>query len=264
MTWLADAADRLAGGREDRCAHHDTHRMEVIDVCLADHLVDDVPRIDLGWHQPVYLGDSVEGYCPADQEVSRSISSQGVWEGFGSCLAAQLLHCDRATVVDFGANVGWYTNLAGAFGHDVLAVDADIENIAAIEAGWWTNDWTGELAACRGWIGQACDVLPAAPIRLVKADIEGAEASAVAVLLASLTEGSIDFMLMEVTPMMGSVDYLDTLQSCGMRGYVLPDKRYPPDLFADDPLGATMDWGPLAAHTIERQADVLFIREGLL
>ncbi len=259
MTWLADTASLLAGGQEDRCALHDAHVLTTVDVDLRSHGVPDYPTGELGWVQPVYLGESVPGYCTADQEVSRSIASQGVWEAFGSLLAAQILVCEPGTVVDVGANVGWYSNLAGSFGHDVLAIDADEENIAAIEAGWWMNDWQGRLATCRGWIGPESVQVEPHPIRLLKVDLEGLEPCALGVFARSLAAGLVDYVLAEVSPVLGDVSWVDDLVGIGYRAYRVPEKSFPVHVFESDPVAATLDWGPLARHHITYQADALFV-----
>lgn len=261
MTWLTATAALLAGGREDRCAIHKTHRMLTVEASL-DHELHDWPTARLGWEQPVFVGEPSEGYCTADQDVSRSIVLHGCWEAFGSLLAAQILACDRAVVVDVGSNVGWYTNLAGAFAHDVLAIDADEANIAAVEMGWWANDWQGGLATCRGWIGHQSPQVEPHPIRLMKIDIEGLEEQALAVFARCLP--TTDFVLAEVSPVLGSVEWVEQLCSLGFRGYRVPEKGYDVRFFEADPLAATIDWGPLDQHDIDHQADALFVREGVL
>jgi hypothetical protein len=237
--------------------------MTTVDASLT-HDVPDWPTAELGWRQPIYLGESVPGtFCPSDQDVSRSIAQHGCWEAFGTLLAAQLLRWVPSTVVDVGANVGWYSNLAGSFGHDVLAIDCDAENIVAVEAGWWANDWQGRLATCHGWIGPESPQVDPHPIRLLKIDIEGAEQWALGVFARSLGAGLVDFVLAEVSPVMGEVGWVEDLIGIGYRAYRLPEKGYDVRAFEADPLAATIDWGPLAMHDITHQADVLFVREGL-
>lgn len=266
VTWLAESADRLSGGKADHCTYHREHSWSFATADLLHHPIADWPTCPLQWVQPVYVGPSVAGYCPADQDVSRTIASCGIWDGFGSVLAAQILYCDRSTVIDFGANVGWFTNLAGAMGHDVLAVDADQENIDACLLGWEVNEWTGDLRATRGWIGPESDLLDPHPVRLAKVDIEGAEPHAVAVLASMISKGSIDFLMMEASPIFGDdVRWTEFITGGGRyRGYVIPTKGYDVDAFTADPMGATLDWGPLPAMQIDQQADVLFVRGDLL
>jgi hypothetical protein len=213
--------------------------MTTVDASLT-HDVPDWPTAELGWRQPIYLGESVPGtFCPSDQDVSRSIAQHGCWEAFGTLLAAQLLRWVPSTVVDVGANVGWYSNLAGSFGHDVLAID------------------------CHGWIGPESPQVDPHPIRLLKIDIEGAEQWALGVFARSLGAGLVDFVLAEVSPVMGEVGWVEDLIGIGYRAYRLPEKGYDVRAFEADPLAATIDWGPLAMHDITHQADVLFVREGL-
>lgn len=276
MTWLIDAAVALSGGRADTCATHELHTSRLVDVDLAAHPLDDCPRTEgVGWTMHVFDWETyagTEGYCTGDQEVSKAIATQGVWEPFISALACQLLDTEGPrVVVDFGANVGWYSMLAAGFGCSVLAVDADPLNCLALRnslkfmeaAGWAPTD----VAIVRGWIGPdtpALSGVDAPPVRLAKLDIEGAEGEGVRVLRWLIGMHSIDYVVAEVSPVFGSVDWVDWMRRAGYHPFRIPDKGYPLREFEADPLAATIDWCPMEVHTIDGQADVLFVREDLL
>ena len=65
-----------------------------------------------------------------DKYISAALLSSGVWEPFVTRVYqhALTLHPDAA-VVDVGANIGYYTLLAAAMGHSVVAVEPQHENL---------------------------------------------------------------------------------------------------------------------------------------
>ncbi|RUS69798.1 hypothetical protein EGW08_022444, partial [Elysia chlorotica] len=65
-----------------------------------------------------------------DKYISAALLSSGVWEPFVTRVYQQalVLHPDAA-VVDIGANIGYYTLLAAAMGHSVVAVEPQLENL---------------------------------------------------------------------------------------------------------------------------------------
>ena len=73
-------------------------------------------------------------YCTAQDETSHSIASQGIWEGYETLAALEIL-TDPAggIVVDLGAHVGWYTMLAASVGREVVAVESNPENVRLLE-----------------------------------------------------------------------------------------------------------------------------------
>lgn len=268
MTWLADAASRLAGGppHPPCAAGHPCHATVTLTIG-GPHAVPDWPQLPPVWFRlDVFAADAyqgVSGYCPADSEVSRGLLAAGCWEAFESCLALWLLDTDAdpgSVVLDFGANVGWYSMLAASRGYDVLAVEAD-ETIAAVcEANLARYDDPG-LAVCRGWIGP--DTVPLEPgprVRFAKVDLEGAEGEALRVLEPLLAEGLVDYLLVEVTPAFGDGAYeaVNLLQRHGYVGYTIPDKGCDPVAFARDPLAATLAQ-PLGVLDFG-QANVLWCR----
>lgn len=69
--------------------------------------------------------------------VSRAITRDGIWEPDISRLVLKSLQPndgrEKGTLVDIGANIGWYSMLALAAGHRVVAIDAFSANIALIK-----------------------------------------------------------------------------------------------------------------------------------
>ncbi|GFN98414.1 hypothetical protein PoB_002492000 [Plakobranchus ocellatus] len=65
-----------------------------------------------------------------DKYISAALLSSGIWEPFVTIIFQQALtlHPDAA-VIDIGANIGYYTLLAAAMGHPVLAVEPQRENL---------------------------------------------------------------------------------------------------------------------------------------
>ncbi|GFR71693.1 hypothetical protein ElyMa_003819800 [Elysia marginata] len=65
-----------------------------------------------------------------DKYISAALLSSGLWEPFATRAYQQALtfHPDAA-VVDIGANIGYYTLLAAAMGHSVVAVEPQRENL---------------------------------------------------------------------------------------------------------------------------------------
>jgi len=268
VTWLAEAAEWLAGGQpHPPCAAGHTHHATVSLTVSGSHAVPDWPVLPPVWFRlDVFAADAyegVDGYCPADSEVSRGLLAHGVWEGFESALALAILDADKnrdSVVLDFGANVGWYSMLAASRGFDVLAVEADLTIAAVCEHNLarWADDG---LHVCRGWIGSDTHPLTPGPrVRLAKVDLEGAEAEAVRVLEPLLATGLVDYLLVEVTPVFGDGAYeaVNLLERHGYQGFVIPDKGADPCVFAADPLAATLAQ-PLGVMDFG-QANVLWCR----
>lgn len=98
----------------------------------------------------------------ADEHVSESIATAGVWEPFESELILRLLGAFGAdgTVpifVDCGANIGWYSVLAGVNGAKVVAFEPMPANAALLRENHDRNEfptvrssWNRRWATARG------------------------------------------------------------------------------------------------------------------
>lgn len=256
MTWAAEAADKFRSNRTrlNSCdAGHDHHDTKVVHIDLSGYwpLVPDYPPIPNGLEQEfdlvIYDWEKYDGtpmYCSGNDSVSASIDTQGVWEGFESVLALAILRDGSrdGLVIDMGSHVGWYTMLASGAGYEVLAVDGDRENLDLLQ---WSTELNGfeNVRTAHGWIGADTPTLsPDGPnVRLLKADIEGAEDEALRICYPLFTAGKIEYAFLEISPEF-SPHYPDTVQTimdCGYDAYFIPDKGTPIELFSADPLGYT-------------------------
>jgi hypothetical protein len=240
MTTLADVAAVLTGGWESACeAGHPYHDTVTVEIALdGPTLVPDFPSVPHGfasrwtmevWDSPTYQGQ-IGVYCTGQDETSLSLSTQGVWEGFETVLALELLSTPGA-VIDIGAQVGWYTMLAAVNGHPVLAVEADIQNLDLL----WRNvermGLTDLVVPCRAWIDvDTPDVTDSPQVRLLKADIEGLEREAVRVVEPLLLRQRIDWLMLELTPSFPGADVggvVDNLNEVGYDTFLVPTKGHP-------------------------------------
>lgn len=261
--WLAAAArtlERSTGTHPPCSVGHATHPTVIVDVELGGcAAIPDWPGIApdelYAWTMAVFDGtQSTPAYCPGDSDVSRTIRLHGAWEGFETALVARLLR-EPGPVLDFGANVGWYTLLAVISGCDVLAVEAD-PVIAAVLA-----DNALRATVAHALVGADTAPLTLGPqVRLVKADVEGGEPEVVRVLGDLLAAQRIDHLLVEVSPCFGGawLSMLADLAGYGYVGHTVPTKGFDPVAFAADPVGCTL----AAPLVVVDQANVLFSRPG--
>ncbi len=201
------------------------------------------------------------GYCPGDGELPRSLFAHSMWEAFESVLVLAILAQKPGLVLDFGANVGWFSILALLSGCPVEAVEADPDFAVLLRTNLTRaalDGWTIHHA----WVG--ADTPPVSelrPVRMVKADVEGNEPYVVQLIEPLLAAGLVDYLLLEVSPCFGSVHWLTTLTGHGYVGYRIPDKGFDVEAFAADPLGSTLKL-PLGEVDFD-QANILFVRGDL-
>lgn len=272
VDWIQQASRIFVGGHEDRCdAGHGEHDRLNVDVKLGERVLADCPAAPVGlsfWFQ-VFDADkfSIPAYCTGDDELSRSVTAQGVWEPWETALVTDILATDPdasndSIVLDLGSHVGWYSTIAAVMGFDVLAVDADREHIDVLAMNAALNQVSERVTAVRGWIDATKPPLPAGQrVRLVKIDVENAERFAVQMLERLLASGDIDYLLIELTPEFGH-DWLSAvgdLALAGYDGYRIPTKGDDVDAFERDPLGVTMS-RPLTVDTVTSQCSALFCR----
>lgn len=263
--WIAHVVGRVFGGRFDACeADHGAHaRVET--TATIGGLAANLTIFD--WEQYQWVG----GYCTGQDELSKSIAVNGLWEKFGTALAAAVLQTGPpAVVLDFGAHIGWFTLLAAMSGHEVVSFDADAEHVEVLAGNADANHVRDRVTVIRCWIGADTNQLPgsAPPIRFLKCDLEGGENHALRVTHDLFAEGAVEYAMFEVSPVFAD-HYPATVQAivdCGYRAYLVPDERF--DEFQADPLGAIVAYridGPDLAETISamHQRDVFFAREDL-
>jgi hypothetical protein len=231
---------------------HTTHATRQVTVDLSQpHGYGDYPqvpaRLARAFEMFVYPPDvyGVDGgpYCPAFDAVSETIISHGIWEPRETILT--LTVCESAIeehsfLLDFGAQLGWFSLLAASCGVHALAFDADAVNVETLKRSAALNPW-GEHIVCppAERIGpESPQFVPGAPgpIRLAKIDVEGAEDHVIRSLWPSIEAGNVDHLLIEISPVFADYypDLVASLIDAGYEAYLLPPKQSPP-LLLDDP-----------------------------
>lgn len=136
------------------------------------------------------------GYCPGDDDVSRTLVSTGSWEPVESQMFRDTLQRTPGVVLDIGAHVGWYSLIAQQMRREVFAFEAVSEHIALLR-----NNVPG-VHVVQAWIGEDVPHLPygAPDIAIAKIDIEGNEQYALEMLWPLIRAGEVANILMEVSP----------------------------------------------------------------
>lgn len=254
MEWFAEQAARLAAeGQHPPClVGHDTHDYHLVDIELRGKTsIPDFPAFPDSYATSFTIGawdwqkyENAGNYCPGDDAFARAMDESATWENFDTLLTLQILHEGEGAMIDFGANAGWYTLVAAANGHDVLAVEADAEQARLLRASVAANDLAGAVTVAESWVGLETPPIAAegAPrIRLMKADVEGEEDKCVYACRELFAAGLIDYAMIEVTPAFKD-HYPDTIrmvEEWGYRTFVVPTKGYRLDKFEANPLGCT-------------------------
>lgn len=279
MNWVDHAFTVLTGGRENHCeAGHFTHALKRKRISLhGTTAVPDYPPFaeKYGIDFDLYVFDAAlyantQGYCTGDEEVSRSIDAQGVWEGFETLLTLDLLSVrPEGVVVDIGCNVGWYTILAATRGHQVLAVDADFENVAATWRSVTDNGLDHLVTLTRGWVsskkGQVSD-RDVPDIAVMKIDIEGMEPEAIEVFWPAIAADKVHAILMEVSPNFSSYGaVMKRFTATGWMMSPIPDKGFDVAAFAANPIGCSLArlGNPSdVAQSLTQQTNVILVPPG--
>lgn len=247
----------LAGGSMRCQAGHTGHASQSVEIVLdGPTAVPDFPSIprehSCEWTMHVWDTEHYMGqhgvYCTGQDEASLSIASQGVWEGFETLLALELLDMSDkdGIVVDIGAHVGWYTMLSVVCRRRVVAIEADPENVQLLAH----NSFGRGVETVHGWIGEATPPVDIdEQVRLVKVDIEGLEREAIRVLKPMLRRQAIDWLMLELTPAFPGSDcggIVRALNNLGYGTYLVPTKG--------DPLAGTVCATALCAPLTPSQA----------
>ncbi len=81
----------------------------------------------------------------AQAGVSQAIAAHGVWDRHNSAQMLRLLKPQdgrpHGTLVDIGANIGWFSMIALAVDHKVIAIDAFPDNIEIIKLSAHINNF---------------------------------------------------------------------------------------------------------------------------
>lgn len=200
-------------------AGHETHESELVDTLYGPFWV---------WRWRKYM--DFAGYCTGQDEVSKSIDLQKVWERADSELFLSILRDQRGTVLDFGSHIGWFTNIALAHGCDVSAFDSDPENMRLLQQN--TDRWRGiaELFTTLAWVGDLSPLKNPDHVRIFKSDLEGHEHEALNLTRQLWQERKIDYGLWELSPIFEKrpgimaesyAALVDEIASYGYRWFIL-------------------------------------------
>ncbi|KAH9512984.1 hypothetical protein Btru_035529 [Bulinus truncatus] len=81
-----------------------------------------------------------------DVYISRSLMTSGLWEPYITrAFMTALERFPHATVIDVGANLGYYSLLASAAGHKVVALEPQDENVKRFVAGVRADPWNENI-----------------------------------------------------------------------------------------------------------------------
>lgn len=224
---------------------HETHETKLAEVMLAGQSgYQDYPpipaRLARRFEMMIFNWRSYpvgETYCPGCDAVSETIDLVGIWEPRETILALTVFEsAEQGSVfLDLGAQVGWFSLLAASAGLDTVSVDADAEPLRLLAESAHRNGWDGLVHPWQVRIDAETPVLPAAPYRLAKLDMEGAEFDGIRILWPSIAAGLVDHILMEVSPVFadGYPELVTSIMEAGYRAYMLPGKYLPPHRLVD-------------------------------
>lgn len=129
---------------------------------------------------PKYASD-VAGWCPGRYNVSDRLMVEGHWEPHDSVAIEAILRAgDRSRlVIDFGANIGWYTIMAAKLGYDVWAIEGDLETLDVLRQNTALYRVEHLVEATHRWVSGTSLFNTPREVELVKIDLEGMDRFAV-------------------------------------------------------------------------------------
>ena len=259
--------------RLDRCeaGHGRHHERRIVQVRLVPGVraIDDCPSVPKWAGFDLLVFDAFAyadepSYCVADDELSRAVLTQGVWEPWATAVAVDILNHagERGVLVDIGSHVGWYSMLAMCAGRHAYVLDADPEHVALARQSAEDEGWGRMLHTAVGWLDANSRPLAfteVGPVRLAKIDLEGMEADAARVLAPMLEQRTVDYALVELSPEFGDGwrDAVGVFTDAGYSAHLVPDKGADVAEFEEGPLAATLACG-FVPGWVTAQATVLF------
>lgn len=167
------------------------------------------------WRQPMYA--NAGNYCTGDDVLSFEVITQGEWEREETAAAIGQMH--GGWVLDFGANVGWFSMLAAQRGCSVIAWEGDPENAELCALNAAENGWADLVDVRAEWVDATTPQVDVdGPVDLVKVDLEGSDAAAVHACDTLLDARRIEALLVEVSPVFNDT-YPDLVEHIAARGY---------------------------------------------
>lgn len=177
-----------------------------------------------------------QGYCPADDEVSFSIYTQGVWEAFETAVFIDILKGshEEGLVVDIGANIGWYSNIARLLGNEVEAIECDLQILPLLRHN------LGDPNISPVQITAATPTRSAEEdIAFFKVDIEGKEEQAFRVFEDYFIKQKVKYAMFEISPVFNDsyFELVPQIIKCGYVPFLVPHKGYEyMDEYENEPL----------------------------
>lgn len=200
---------------------HETHESKLVETLYGPLWIWD-------WEQ--YMGFA--GYCSGQDEVSKSIDLQQVWEKADTAYFWKVLGEQPGNVADFGSHIGWFSTLAARRGCNVWALDSDPENAQLLEKNMDLRPLSADFGFYLGWASDGVGP-PFDHIRLMKVDIEGHEDEALNLTRHLWQDRRIDYGLWELSPIFEQRDgimaesyaaLVDEIASYGYRWHILKDE----------------------------------------
>ena len=151
---------------------HDSHETITAPTDLGPMVVFDTRLYDT----------DLPGWCPGRHNVCDRLRVEGRWEPHDSNSIRQVLEDgDRSgLVVDFGANVGWYTLMAARLGYSVVAIEGDPDFVDLLRQNVELQGLERLVTIRHDWVDEDyVFVLPDGDVELIKTDLEGSDGYAV-------------------------------------------------------------------------------------
>lgn len=192
--------------------------------CMANHPTHDDLRVTASagdWQFPIRVFDwekygGTGNYCPGHEESHHALIVHGTWEQEETNLVMETLRAKPGLVLDLGANVGWFSLIAAKCDCDVIAFEAEGENIRLLRVNAAENDLTDKITPVHVWIDQRTPQLPATDVALVKIDLEGHDRLGVRMCRHIFEQQLARHALIEFSPVFGP-DYTDGYTALAMQ-----------------------------------------------
>lgn len=207
-------------------------------------------------------------WCHGDAAVAQGIIAQGIWESYETRLAVEIYATNEpGTVLDFGANMGWYTVLASLQGHDVIAFEMESETADICGRNVMRNRNTA-VTILNTFIDDRTPRLRAHDehVLFLKSDVEGSEFAVIECCWDLIEQRRVQYMMLEISPCFkpGYGELMQRIMDAGYSAHLIPDKRTGQGAaFGTDPIGVTMRENigdPVAFVSGINQENVLMVR----
>lgn len=246
--WLTETARREAAGLPGCATHPSGHQHTLIPVQWPEN---DNGKL-WGFDAAAYL--NTYGYCMGDDDVSRTLIRVGQWEPVESRAFERALAHTPGLVLDFGAQIGWYTIMAARMGREVLAIEAVAEHCGLIRQNALLNEVAKNVTIAQCWIDDNTPELVGdfPPIAMVKIDLEGNDAAAYRVIRPAVKAGQVAAILCEISPVFND-SYVELVRDIIAQGFTAEVCNPWRPLREDDDLADFVNAEP--------QTDMLFVRK---